>query len=237
MDIFIQARMGSTRLPNKVMRPIMDQPMLHYLLERVKRVKNAKSITVLTTQLPADDLIAECAHHEKVGCFRGSSENVLERFHQAAQQSKAIIRLTADCPLIDPELIDEMITYYLEERVDYLSNTMMRTYPRGMDIEIFSYQALDKAYKCVSSPEEKEHVTLYMYRHPEQFVLKNIASKVDLSSYRLTVDTLEDFKLIEHIFNALYPENPHFSLKEIIRFLEEHPKLLKINAHIQQKHV
>jgi spore coat polysaccharide biosynthesis protein SpsF len=237
--IYVQARMGSTRLPGKVLHPVLGKPLLSYLLERLKRVQNAQKIVVATTSNAEDDAIETLCKKEGVYSFRGNEENVLHRFWSCAEQDKpeAIVRITGDCPLIDPAIIDKIIEEYTSNKdwVDYVSNTLTRSYPRGMDCEIFSYKALQKAYEAETTASEKEHVTLYMYLHPELFKLKDIEYKQDLSHLRLTVDTKEDFELIRLILENLYPKHPMFSLQDIIDVLDQHPSWKKINSSIEQK--
>jgi spore coat polysaccharide biosynthesis protein SpsF len=237
IGLFVQARMGSTRLPGKVMLPVLGKPLLSYLIERLKKVTLVNSFTILTTELKEDDVIEAFCKEEAVNYYRGPSQNVLERFYNARNDFDAIVRITGDCPLIDPKIIDEVIKVYKDSAVSYVSNALERTYPRGMDVEIFSKEALEKAYHKAYTVSEKEHVTLYIYCHPEEFKLKNVALSQNLSSYRLTVDTKEDFELISKVLEKLYPIKPDFDLDDIINFLKKNPELLKINAHIEQKPV
>lgn len=239
VEIFVQARMGSTRLPGKVLRPVLDKPLLKYMVERLWKVKNADAVVILTTEQRLDDTIEDFCQKEGVLCWRGSENDVLERYYQAAlqRQTGTIVRLTADCPLIDPEIVDLVIETFKKESppVDYASNSLQRTYPRGMDVEVFSFEALKKAYQQANKPEEREHVTVYLYRHPELFRLKNIAHHPFLSHYRWTVDTEEDLTLIRLILEHLYPKKPDFRLCDIVDLLKAYPKWSLINAHIEQK--
>lgn len=238
-EIYVQARMGSTRLPGKVLKPVLGKPLLFYLMERLQCSKEADAIVVATTTLPQDDIIVEFCKKNKFIVFRGNPEDVLERYYKAAEERKpdAVVRINGDCPLIDPEVVDEVIRTYKKgiPNWDYVSNTIERTFPRGMDTEIFSYEALEKDYKEAKEPDEREHVTLYMYRHPEFFRLHNVACKPNASEHRWTVDTGEDFELIRRIIEALYPKNPHFTMKDILTLLKKHPEWSQINVHIQQK--
>lgn len=230
--------MGSTRLPGKSLRPVLDRPLLFYLLERLKRCRNADEVVVATTTLKEDDVIADWAKKMNVPVLRGSSEDLVARYLQAAQEHKAdvVVRITSDCPLIDPVWIDLLIAKFLQAKdLDYLSNTLERSFPRGMDTEVFSIQALEEADRLAKLPAEREHVTMYMYKHPEQFRLKNIRYPQDQSRHRWTVDTLEDFHLIEYLLTALYPTNPTFSLKDLLDLIELHPEWEKLNKHIEQK--
>jgi spore coat polysaccharide biosynthesis protein SpsF len=239
VEIYVQARMSSTRLPGKVLKEVLDKPLLEYLMERLKRVEQADAVVILTTTNPNDEPIRAYCEEHKVLCYQGPEDDVLKRYYEVAKkrQPDAIVRITSDCPLIDPKVIDEVIATYKARSTnyDYVSNSLTRTYPRGMDTEIFSYEALEKAFKEAQANEEKEHVTLYMYRHPELFRLMNVAAKKDFSNFRLTVDTEDDFKLIQTLLTKLYPQNPQFTLGDIIDVLQKHPEWVAINAHVEQK--
>lgn len=238
--IIVQARMGSTRLPGKVLKELLGRPLLSYLFERLKRTNLADLIIVATTTNSVDDPIVALCKDESIPVFRGSEDDVLDRYLNAAKEFEAdtIVRITADCPLIDPAVIDECIHEFQTQQADYLSNTLKsRTFPRGMDVEVFSRQALITAAQNAKDPAEREHVTLHLYRHPDSFRLGEVHHKEDLSDYRLTVDTEEDFQLIEQIFSTLYPENPTFTLSDLISCMEKNPDWIKINAHIKQKKV
>lgn len=240
--IFVQARMGSTRLPGKVLSPLMGKPMLHYLIERLKQVRLADEGVILTTIQSIDDPIVALCKEEQIAYYRGPEEDVLARYYCAAieRHPDVIVRITADCPLLDPTLVDKVIGIYKHElpRWDYISTCYLkRTFPRGLDVEIFSFEALERAFNEATDPAEREHVTPFMYRHPELFRLRNVESPVDLSAYRLTVDTPEDFALIQNIYQRLYPDNPYFTLQDIIQLLRQNPELALINTHVEQKPV
>lgn len=239
VEIMVQARMGSTRLPGKVMKEVLGKPLLGYLIERLRQAKEPDGISILTTTEAIDDQIVAYCRTQNITCYRGSEEDVLERYYQAALVSKpdAIVRITSDCPLIDPEILDQVIAEYRKSSgtIDYLSNTLELTYPRGLDVEIFSFKALEEAFLNAKMPYEREHVTVYFYQHPEKFRLKNYASSIPLAQHRWTVDTPEDFHLIQLIIETLYPVNPQFRLKDILVLLLKHPEWSQINAHVQQK--
>lgn len=235
--IIVQARMSSTRLPGKVLMPLLGRPMLEFQLERLRNVQNASQIVVATTTQNTDDPIAALCNRLGVEVFRGDESDVLHRYYSAAKHCGAdvIVRITGDCPLIDPLIIERVIDFFLDSPYDYVGNTLQKTYPRGMDTEVFSFESLEHAQKDAQEPAEREHVTLYIYRHPELFSLANIAHSSDQSHYRLTVDTPEDFFLITKIVEALHPKDPEIPLHKIVKFLEENPALAKINSHIIQK--
>lgn len=239
--IILQARMGASRLPGKPLKMVLGRPLLSYQLERLRHAKLADKIVVATTTERQDDQIAAfCADHH-ILCFRGEEQDVLDRYYQAAKTFEAdeVVRITGDCPLIDPMLVDQVIQEHLTHMPshDYTSNTLERTYPRGLDVEIFSFDILKQAAKEARLPEEREHVTLYFYTHPERFSLGSVKQSVDDSHHRWTVDTVEDLELISNILSALYPENRDFQTKDILELLEQHADWMKINAHIQQKPV
>lgn len=239
ISLIVQARMNSSRLPGKVLRGVLGKPLLEFELERLGRSQRVDEIVVATSLSPADDPIAEFCRSKGVIFFRGSEEDVLARFYQVAQvrKSEALVRVCADCPLIDPEVVDKTINYFLKEqgRLDYVSNVMPRTYPRGMDCEVFTAKALTEAHANARETSEREHVTPYFYKHPEIFRLGSVTQEVDESRYRWTVDTEKDFLLIEKILAELYPQNPCFTKQDVIQQLCKHPQWQEINRSIQQK--
>lgn len=237
--VIIQARMGATRFPGKPLKTVQNRPLLSYQLERLRRAKSVDQIIVATTTKEQDTQIVELCKAENILCYRGSESDVLERYNQAAKLFKAdvVVRITGDCPLIDPEIVDHAINYYLGHfpTYDYVSNSLERTYPRGLDVEVFSASMLERAAKEAKFPEEREHVTLYFYTHPNLFSLGNVRQAADKSHHRWTVDTLEDFELVTKIITALYPKDPSFTTEDILKAFEQHPDWMKINAHIKQK--
>lgn len=239
IEAFIQARMNSTRLPGKVLKKVAGKPMLEFLIERLRDCKEIKGIVVLTTDQIADDPIISLCQEQHVSYFRGSEEDVLERYYQAALERgvDGIVRITSDCPLIDPEIVDRIVRAFRYDypHVDYVSNTLERTFPRGLDVEVFSFKALEKAFYDAIYPEEREHVTVYLYRHPEKFYLKNISHDPSLGHHRWTVDTEEDFTLIKLIVEHLYPLQSRFRFKNVLNLLSAHPDWVSLNAHIEQK--
>lgn len=237
--VIIQARMGSTRFPGKVLKPVLERPLLHYVVERCRLAVLVDEVVVCTTEQIQDQAIADFCKKESVCCIRGDEEDVLSRYVKAAKEVKAdvIVRITADCPLVDPAIIDKALKLYTNSSFDYVSNCIVRTYPRGFDVEVFSNSSLIKAQEAASSFEEKEHVTLHFLRNPDKFFIGNFLAKEDCSAFRVTVDTQEDFILIEHVLSALYPHRPKFTYEEVVQLLIERPDLVKINAHIEQKKV
>lgn len=237
--LIVQARMGATRLPGKPLKEVFDKPLLGYLIERLRRVTKANQIVIATTTNPLDQPIVDFCQWEQIPLFRGSEEDVLDRFDNAAHAFVAdvVVRVTADCPLIDPVVIDKVIGYYLDNfpKYDYVANTIKRTYPRGLDVEVFSYKSLEDAELNATLPEEREHVTPYIYRRPELFKLGNVENDKDESHHRWCVDTQADLILVTKIIQELYPTNPDFTMQDILTLLNEHPQWVNINAHIKQK--
>lgn len=238
--VLVQARMGSTRLPGKVLKEVMERQLLQYLIERLRALELVDEIVIATTTNSEDQQIVDFCHIEQMPLFRGSSENVLERFYLAAKTFKAdvVVRITADCPLIDPKLVDQVIKYYLENypKYDYVSNSHVRSFPIGMDTEVFSFKVLEEAFQESSLPEELEHVTPFIYRRPNRYHSGLITHEPNLSHFRLTVDTEEDFDLISRLLKNLYPKNRKFSMDDIIRVLTvEHPEWVAINSNVKQR--
>lgn len=235
----IQARMGSTRLPGKVLKKVLGKTLLEYQIERVKRAKTIDEIIVATTTKKSDDQIVQLCQQLSIPYYRGSEEDVLSRYYEAATKFNVdvIVRLTSDCPIIDPNVIDKVVELFLEnmDRYDYVSNTLTRTYPRGMDTEVMSYKVLKRAHEEAKELVYREHVTAYIYHHTDQFRLCNVSNEKDESKHRWTIDTKEDFLLIKNIVETLYPINPLFTFRDVIQLLYEKPEWVKINAHIEQK--
>lgn len=235
--IIVQARMTSTRLPGKVLLPLAGEPMLSRLVERLRRVQRADGIVVATTTNTADDPIAALCAQLDVPCHRGSEHDVLARYADAARLHGAnvVVRITSDCPLIDPALIDQVIAAYAEGGSDYVSNMLPPTWPYGMAVEVFSADALAQAHAEATQAAEREHVTPFLYWHPERYRLRNVASPVDLSTHRWTVDTSEDYELVSRLFDHLMSTHPNFTQANVLQLLEAHPDWIAINQHIQQK--
>jgi spore coat polysaccharide biosynthesis protein SpsF len=237
----IEARMTSTRLPGKIVRPILGRPVLELLIERLRRARRLNHIVVATTSNPSDDGVEELTRRVGVGCFRGSEEDVLDRVLQAAHAAGAdvIVEITGDSPLIDPAIVDLVFEVYQANRFDYVSNALKQTFPIGLDTQVFSTAVLDQVAQLTNDPTDHEHVSLYIYEHPERFSLHNVESGLPDKYWnlRLTLDTLEDLALIRAIYEELYPKNPSFGLRDILELLERRPELIDLNRRIQQKQV
>jgi len=236
----IQARMGSARLPGKVLKTVLNKPLLEYEIERIKRAKSIGEIVVATTKNEEDDAIRNLCDKLSIPTFRGEEEDVLLRYCEAAKEFKAeaIVRLTADCPLMDPFVLDKIISQFLSNgNLDYVSNAIDRTYPRGMDVEVMSKDTLFQLKKLAKSKSEREHVTSYILKNLKDFRVENVKYINDHHHLRLTVDTMEDFTLIKRLIEYLYPKNKAFTLEDIIDVLHIFPEWKEINAHIEQKKV
>lgn len=229
--------MGSTRLPGKVLKKVLNKTLLEFQIERIKRSQFIDEIVIATTVKESDNEIVTLCKELSVPFYRGSEDDVLARYFQAAKQYQAdvIVRLTSDCPVIDPYVIDQVISCYVHRDYDYVSNTLVRTYPRGMDVEVFSFQAIEESYHKAKDRGEREHVTPYLYRNQAYFKLGSVRYKNDESIHRWTVDTEEDFELISKIISYLYEENNVFNLEDILSLLKQFPEWTKINAHIEHK--
>jgi spore coat polysaccharide biosynthesis protein SpsF len=236
--IILQARMGSKRLPGKIFKKVLGKTLLEYQIERLKEIPLIKGLIVATTQLPQDDQVA--LEYERLGVriFRGDENDVLSRYTHAAREvgAKEIVRTTADCPLIDPDVIHQMLQHFASLKPDYMSNNRIKTFPHGLDAEVFTSSALESAYSADTNAERREHVSGYITDHPEDFVCANFANPDDPTGHmnfwqhRWTVDYPEDFALIEKILTELYPVNPRFRWKEVCQILDVHPEWTKLNA-------
>lgn len=234
----IQARMGSTRLPGKVMKDLLGKPVLVRDVNRIRRARCINEVVIATTTRPEDDPIASLCEEEGWHCFRGSEDDLLDRYYRTAQvfDADVIVRITSDCPMIDPGIVDKVIEEFLSlrEKVDYVSNTLPpRTFPRGLDVEVMTFEALERAWREDSDPALREHVTPYIYRNSETFRLHRVANEVDLSHHRWTLDTPEDLAFIRAVYGHF--GNDHFTWTDALQYLGQHPEIVKINSDIKQK--
>jgi spore coat polysaccharide biosynthesis protein SpsF len=231
----IQARMGSTRLPGKVLTDIEGQPMLGRVVLRTKRARTVDKVVVATTTEASDDLIVDFCRQHGIEYFRGSESDVLDRYYQTAAEHKAdaVVRITSDCPLIDPEVIDKVVANFLSGGFDYASNSVVRTYPRGLDTEVMTFQALERAHRNAQSPYQRAHVTPYIYENPEQFRILSVTGDRNHSNYRWTVDTSEDLELARAVYARLGGDV--FSWNDVVKLMEREPELVEINRSVAQK--
>ena len=218
--------------------PLLGEPLLSRVVRRASRAASLDEVVVATTGEPADDQIAQLARREGWPVERGSEHDLLDRYVQAARSHRAevVVRITSDCPLIDPEVVDVVVRAFIEARVDYASNTLApRTFPLGLDVEVMTMDSLERAWREDPDPARREHATPYLYRHPELFALLRVPSDVDLSAHRWTVDTPEDYDLVMRIYRSF--GHDRFTWREALAVVEEHPDWADLNAQVQQKAV
>ena len=228
--------MGSTRLPGKVLRDLEGKTVLMRVVNRLRRAGLIDQLLIATTDRPADDaIVAECRRNS-VPVFRGDEEDVLDRYFRAAQLTKAeaVVRITSDCPLIDPEVTDKTIQAFLDEKPAYASNCVVRTYPRGLDTEIMTLQALERAWRMANQPYQRAHVTPYIYEHPDEFKILSVTGDVDLSHHRWTVDTPEDLEFVQVIYARLKDKDGFRGL-DVLELLDREPELMELNRSVAQK--
>jgi spore coat polysaccharide biosynthesis protein SpsF len=237
--IIMQARMTSQRLPGKVLIKISGKPIITLILERMRACNNISDIILAIPDTEQNDILEEYAKRINCHFFRGSENDVLSRYYRAAEAFNVdtIVRITSDCPLVDPKIIDEMIENYLNSSFDYLAVGIEGNYPRGLDAEVFSFETLKKVNTEAHLGYEREHVTPYIYGHPELFKIHFLEARGKLKrpDLRLTVDTEEDLQLMREVFRNLYNNEDIFSVEEVIDLLDEHPELKALNAHVHQK--
>lgn len=237
----IQVRMGSTRLPGKVMKEVVGKPILELLIERLRHSILIDQIVVATTELKKDDIIANLCMRLGISCFRGSEDDVMGRVLGALRQYEADagVEIYGDCPLIDPAIIDSIIQYYIRniEKYDFVSNDLKTTYPPGLETEVYSVSAFADAANRTTDSEIREHSTLYMRQHPELYRLHNIEAPPELhypDTY-IELDTPEDFKVIKTIYESLYGEGNIFSAQEILDFLKQNPHIAEQNRRVERR--
>lgn len=232
----LQARVSSSRLPGKVLLPILGEPMLFRQIERIRRAEHIDQLIVATSTDPSDDILARDCAGRGVVCVRGNLDDVLDRFVSSALPylPEVIIRLTGDCPLTDPVLIDAMMERFEMGKLDYLSNADPPTFPDGLDVEVMRFECLLAAHREAKLPSEREHVTPFLRAHPERFRLGNFQSATNLSALRWTVDEPQDLEFVRSVYQGIYPTNPDFSTEDILEFLDSNPKLQLINTKFER---
>lgn len=234
----VQARMTSTRLPGKILLPIAGRPMLWYQLQRMRAAATLDRIVIATTTNATDDPVVAFCREQGCDVVRGSEQDVLSRYADAARafDAEVVVRLTSDCPLLPPALIDEAVgRFRAAQPCDYLSNMLQPSYPYGLAVEVMHAWALLQAAQEAVDPAEREHVTPFLYWRPERFRLASMTMQPDLSRHRWTVDTPEDFDLVSRILSDLYDRQPDFGVPDVLALLERHPDWSRINAHVEQK--
>lgn len=239
----IQARMGSTRLPGKVLRRILDRPVLDHLVERLSRVAEIDSIVIATSNKEVDDQIAQFCSASSIPHSRGSENDVLDRFYQAALELKArtVLRITGDCPLIDPDLVSQLVELYHSGNYDYCGIATgagvanmgeIKRFPDGLDAEVMSMEILKTAWEEATALQHREHVTPFIWQHPDRFHLGTLFSDEDLGHYRWTLDEAADFSLINWIYSELYHKNPEFDYHDVVMLLKKNAEKLQDNNHL-----
>lgn len=233
----LQARMSSSRLPGKVMLEAAGKTMLEHMIRRISRSKKLDKIIVATTEKKVDDIIVQLCQKMNIQYFRGSEDDVLSRYQQAAEISNAstVVRLCSDSPILDASTIDTVVESYLSADYDYVNNLVPtpRTYSDGMSVEVFSSKILKEAYINAKKPSEREHVTFYIWMQPTKFKIYRVDYKKDISKYRFNLDYMEDYIFLKKIFENLYFKDEFFSMEDTIEWLEKNPEVLRINSHIK----
>lgn len=233
----IQARMGSSRLPGKILLESCGESLFSHMLQRIQKSKNLDKIVVATTTNPQDDVIEKFCKTKKIDFFRGSEHDVLLRYYKTAKKFSAdvVVRLTSDTPLLDAQTIDTILDVYENNEFNYVSNQFPfpRTYPDGYNVEVFSFELLQKINEYAKKPSDREHVTTFITMQPKIFKIFRVDYKKDLSKYRFNLDYQNDYQLIKSIFEGLHPINPYFTLDDIIIWLEQNPDVLKLNENIK----
>ncbi|OCX54727.1 acylneuraminate cytidylyltransferase [Mucilaginibacter sp. PPCGB 2223] len=235
--IVVQARMSSTRLPGKVLKPILGKSLLSRMIERLQMIRHQATIIIATSDAEQDDIIETEANAIGVPCFRGSLSNCLDRHYQAGKKYNAdvVIKIPSDCPLIDPRIIDQVLDFYLQHtgEYDFVNNLHPATWPDGNDVEIMTMACIEKAWKEASRPLELEHTTPYIWENPDKFRIANISWPAGLDysmSHRFTIDYPEDYEFINRVYEELYPAKHDFSCDDILKLLDEKPEIYQINA-------
>jgi spore coat polysaccharide biosynthesis protein SpsF len=236
ITIVVQARMSSSRLPGKVMLPILGETLLFRMIERLKQVKYPVNIIVATSIDNNDDVIEKFCHKKKIDFYRGELNDLLDRHYQVGllTGADAVIKIPSDCPLIDPKIIDKVIDFYIEnqKKYDFISNLHPATYPDGNDVELMTFEALEKTWQEAKRPLEREHTTPYFWENPDKFRLANLTWEKDLDysmSHRFTIDYHEDYQFIKSIFEELHPEKPDFSMEDVLSLIDSKPDIYELN--------
>ncbi len=237
VNAIIQARCGSTRLPGKIFMAINGKPLLWHVVNRLKYAELIDDIIVATTKDSKDDATEEWCNENEIKCYRGSEDDVLNRFYNAAVAfpCDVIVRVTADDPFKEPTIVDKIIKKLIDENLDLSCNVFPPSFPEGLDCEVFTFNVLEKMEKTTNNPYDREHVTPYIYNHPEKFKIGNLTSSRQLSNYRWTIDNKEDYEMV----NAIYEKRKNgqeeiLLMEEILEILEENPELASINSDVKR---
>lgn len=234
VSAIIQARTGSTRLPGKVLMKLAGKTVLEHVIERVSMAETVDNIVVATTMDKNDKNILELCNKNGINVFCGSEDDVLDRYYQVARHFgiKDIVRITSDCPLIDPEILDDTVRLYKKTGADYATNIIEESFPDGLDVEVFSFGTLEDAWQNARFVSDREHVTSYIKKNGDRFKIVSSRNDVDLSGKRWTIDRQEDFDFLRLIFEGIYYRNPKFRMGDVLEFIEKNPEIEKINSHI-----
>jgi len=232
----LQARMSSSRFPGKVLLELFGRPMLARQIDRVRRAEMIDRLVIATSNQAEDSAIEDLCREIGLKCFRGSLDDVLDRFFQCArsQDPDHVVRLTGDCPLADPAIIDRVVRFHLGGDFDYTSNVLEPTWPDGLDVEVMKFRCLADAHAEAELPSEREHATSFIYKRPERYRLGSVTQAEDQSSVRLTVDEPEDFQMVSEIYETLYPRNPAFGLDDVMDLLTKTPEILGLNNKFER---
>lgn len=232
----VQARTGSTRLTNKVFKDLCGKPLIWHIINRLKYSHKIDKTILATTQNVNDNILEEWALENNIPCYRGSENDVLDRYYQASLHFKVdtIVRITADDPFKDSQIIDEVINLFEENNLDFAYNNSPPTFPEGLDTEVFSFDALGKALKNSIDPFEREHVTQYFYRNPSIFSQACLKNPTDLSYLRWTIDTQQDWDMAEIVYNKLYPTIENFGMSDILELINKEPYIAAINSTVKR---
>jgi len=232
----IQARTGSTRLPNKIFLDIKGKPLIWHIVSRISYSKMLERVIIATTTNKRDDMLENWARNQKLDVFRGSEEDVLSRYYEAAQfyDIDTIVRITSDDPFKDPEIIDLVVSSFLKNKVDFAYNNKPPTFPEGLDVEVFSVSALAEANKDSTDPFEREHVTQFFYRNPRRFKQINVENSINLSCLRWTIDSQQDLDMAREVYSKLYKSNNIFLMNEILDLLKKYPFIADMNASVKR---
>lgn len=232
----IQARMGSTRLPGKIMKDLGGATVLARVVRRVRRAPLLGEVVIATTTEPADDVILQEGRRLSVQVFRGDESDVLDRYYRAAQLAKpeAVVRITSDCPLIEPEITEHTVRRFLDQQPDYASNALERTYPRGLDTEVMTQQTLARAWQEAQQPYQRSHVTPYIYENPSRFRILSVTGDTDYSGHRWTVDTPEDLTFVRKVYER-FDNDDSFHWKQVLALVDREPDLMDLNRNVRQK--
>lgn len=232
----LQARTSSSRLPGKVLLPLAGAPMLQRQIERLRRARMIDRLVVATSDRPEDEAVADVAEAAGVASYRGSLDDVLDRFYRAAEPHRPdwVVRVTGDCPLADWDVIDACIRFTIDGGFDYGTNAVEPTWPDGLDAEVFTFAALETAWREADTPLQREHVTPFINRQAERFRIGHLRQEVDLSALRWTVDEPRDYRFVQRVYDTLFPGNPAFTSADILALLADRPELMSLNSGIER---